>query len=93
MHTTATLIKQYGIRKDGDKYRIGNSTITLDGDSNLYLKDNHFKVTEGQWELLMRKNVVTTKDYRKYKSILQMTNAHLEQNESGGNIHVSRAVK
>ena len=92
-----SLDKQYGLRKDGDKYKIGNSTVTIDEDSNIYLKDKQFKGTEGLWELLTRKKpnlaAVTTKDYRKYKSILQMTNAHLEQYEPGGNIHVSRGVK
>jgi hypothetical protein len=28
-----SLDKQYGIRKDGDKYRIGNCIVTIDGDS------------------------------------------------------------
>jgi hypothetical protein len=83
--------------KDGDKQRIGNSTVTIDEDCNIYLKDKHFKGTGGLWEILTRKksilNVVTTKDFRKYKTILQMTNAHLEQYEPRGNIHVSRGVK
>jgi hypothetical protein len=92
-----SLDKQYGIRKDGDKYRIGNSIVIRDEDSNIYLKDKQFKGTEGLWDVLTRKkpnlDAVTTEDYWKYKSILQMTNAHLEQYELGGNIHVSRGVK
>jgi hypothetical protein len=92
-----SLDRQYGIRKDGDKYSIGNSTVTIDGDSNIYLRDKEFKGTEGLWELLTRKKTnlaaVTTKELRKYKSILQMTDAHLEQYEPGCNIHVSRGVK
>jgi hypothetical protein len=57
--------------------------VTIEENTNIYLKDKHFKGTEGLWELLTRKkpnlHFVTTKDYRKYKSILQMTNAHMEQ--------------
>jgi hypothetical protein len=40
-----SLDKQYGIRHDR------NSTVTIDGDSNIYNKDKHFKGTEGIWEL------------------------------------------
>jgi hypothetical protein len=94
-HESDSLVKEYGLRNDGDKYRIGNSTVTIDADSNIYIKDKHFKGTEGLWDLLTRKKPnlknVTTRDYRKYKSILQMTNAHLEQYEPGGSIHVSGA--
>jgi hypothetical protein len=65
--------------------------VTTDEDSNIYLKDK-LKGTEGLRELLTRKKLnldaVTTKGYRKYKSIPQTTNAHLEQYEPGGNIHV-----
>jgi hypothetical protein len=64
--------------------------VTIAEDSNINLKDEHFKGAEGLWEVLTRKktnlNVVTTKDYGKYKSILQMTNTHLEQYEHGGNM-------
>jgi hypothetical protein len=67
-----SLDRQYGLRKDGDKYRIGNSTVTIDGDSNIYLKDKQFKATEGLWELLTRKKpnlaTVTTRTFGNIKA-------------------------
>jgi hypothetical protein len=39
-----SLDKQYGLRKDGDEYKFGNSTVTIDEDSNIYLKDKKFKM-------------------------------------------------
>jgi hypothetical protein len=96
-YNSDSLDRQYGIRKDGDKYRIGNSTDTIDGDRNIYHNVKRFKGTEGLWEILTRKKpnlaAVTTKEFRKYKSILQMTNAHFEHYEPGSYIHVSRGVK
>jgi hypothetical protein len=45
-----SLDKQYGNMNDGDRYRFGNSTVTIDGDSNIYFKDKHIKGTEGLWQ-------------------------------------------
>jgi hypothetical protein len=89
--------KQYGIRKEGGEYMIGDSAVVIDDKRNLYIKNKRFRGTEGLWELLTRTkpnfDIVTSNDYRKYKSILEMTNAHLEGYTSGGNIHISRGYK
>jgi hypothetical protein len=36
---------------------MGNSDVTVDTNSDLFIKDKHFKGTRGLWELLTRKRV------------------------------------
>ena len=49
------------------------------------------------WELLTRKKVnnrlVTSNDLKQYKTILEMTNAHMEGYEPDANIHTSKGLK
>jgi len=72
---------QYGIRKNRDSFKIGNSVVGVDTDGDNTIKEE-FCGSEGLWELLTRKNVnkqhVTSDDLRTCKKILLMTNAHLE---------------
>jgi len=60
---------QYGIRKDGDSFKIGESTVLVDPYSDITIKGREFKGTTGLWELLTRKNVdrkkITTDDLKK----------------------------
>jgi len=60
---------QYGLRKDGDSFKIGDSAVLVDPDSNITIKGREFRGTTGLWELLTRKNVdrkhVTTDDLKK----------------------------
>lgn len=88
---------QYGIRKVGDNFMIGNATVTVDNTSDLTIKGEHFKGTKDLWNLLTRKNVnydaIDEDELKKYKTILEMTNAHLEGYRSGNNIQTSRGPK
>jgi hypothetical protein len=72
----------------------GDSNIIIDGASDIYIKNRRFKDTEGPSELLTRKNqnlgTVAEGDYKNYKSILLMTNGHLEHHRPDGNIQISR---
>jgi hypothetical protein len=53
-----SLDTQYGIRKDSDgRFMIGDSSLTVDSVSDIWIKGNRFKGTRGLWELLTRKNV------------------------------------
>jgi len=54
---TPLLDRKYGIRKHGDNFKIGNSTVIVDNMSNLGIKGKPFKVTEDLWKRLTRKNV------------------------------------
>ena len=75
---TQLLDTQYGIRKDGDNLKIGNSTVTEDSSSNISIRGKQ-----------CRYNSTDKNDLHKYKTILEMTNAHLEGYKAGGNIQPS----
>jgi len=94
---TRFLDTQYGIRKDGDNLKIGNSNVTVDSFSNINIRGKQFEGTADLVKLLTRKNVdynsIDKNDLHKYKTILEMTNAHLEGYKSGGNIQTSRGIK
>jgi len=86
-----SLDTEYGIRRDGDGFMIG------DRDGNIHIKNVEFSATKGLWELLTRKRVdkesVTTANLKQYKTILEMTNAHLEGYEPHANIRTSEGLK
>ena len=54
---TRLLDTQYGIRKDGDNLKIGNSNVTVDSSSNIIIRGKQFEGIEDLWKLLTRKNV------------------------------------
>jgi len=88
---------QYGIRKDGDTFKIDDSPVLVDQDGDSTIKENEFRGSERLWELLTRKNVnkkhVTSDDLRKYKKILLLNNALLEGYDPAGAINVGRFKK
>ena len=58
--------------------------MTVDTNSDLYIRDKRFNGTRGLLELLTRKKVdklVSEDDLKQYKSILDFTSAHLESYE------------
>jgi len=71
--------------------------VGVDRDGNIRINNVEFPATKGLWELLTRKRVdkhsVTTADMKQYKTILEMTNAHLEGYKPHANIHTSKGVK
>jgi hypothetical protein len=85
---------QYGIRKDGDILKIGDSPVVVDQDGDITIKEIEFWGSEGLWELLTLKNLnkehVTSDDLRKYKKILLLNNAHLESYHLAGAINVGQ---
>jgi len=91
------LDRQYGIRRFGDGFMIGDSRVGVDRDGNIYIKNVEFPATKGLWELLTRKNMdkklATINDLKQYKTILEMTNAHLEGYDPNANIHASKCLK
>jgi hypothetical protein len=96
-YLTRLFDKQYGIRRENGNFMIGDSTLTVGKQSDINIRGKNFKGTQGLWELLTRKNVdrklITPDDLKTYKMILQMTNAHLEGYEPGGNIQITRGSK
>jgi len=69
----------------------------VDRDGNIRINNVEFPATKGLWELLTRKRVdkesVTTADLKQYKTILEMTNVHLEGYEPHANIRTSKGLK
>jgi hypothetical protein len=55
VHKRGVLDAEYGLRKIGNRYFIVNFDVTVDTNSDLYIRDKHFKGTRGLWELLSRK--------------------------------------
>lgn len=88
---------QYGIRREGDNFKIGNSNVTVDDMSNIYVRGRQFEGTKDLWKLLTRKDVsydsIDKNALQTYKTILEMTNGHLEGYRDGGNIQTSRSTK
>jgi len=76
---------------------IGDSIIRVERESNLTIKGKHYKGTRGLWELLARKNVnsdvITESDLKRYKTILEANNPHLERFETGNDILIVRGSK
>ena len=76
---------------------IGDSVLTVDETSDNSLNGRHFKGARGLWELLTCKNVtrgvVTADDLKRYKTILHLTNPHLQGYEPSGNLQKSRGPK
>src|SRR5215510_4482815 len=91
------LDRVYGLRKKGNVFMIGDSDVLVDTNSNLTIKGRKFEGTEGLWQLLALKNVdldnVSKEDLSTYKSILQLTNGHLEGYAPGGSINVTGGIK
>ena len=87
---------QYGIRRNGESFKIGNSTLTIDNVGNNTIKGKQFKGTEDLWKCLTSKYVnynSINKNNLQNITILEMTNAHMEGNKAGGNFQTSRGSK
>jgi len=83
---------QYGVRKEGKTFTIGDSQVLVDTSGDITIKDRLFRGTKVLWELLTRMNVnteaVTKDDLKSYKKILSMANAHLARYRPDGNINI-----
>ena len=83
---TADVDKDYGIRIDVEgAFRIGNSAVQIDRNSNVIVQGVPYKGTKGLFELLTRNKVdrsfVTDRDMNSYRAILDATHGHLENND------------
>jgi len=76
---------------------IGDSGVGVNRDGNIHIKEVEFPATKGLWELLTRKKLnkklVKSNELKQYKTILEMTNAHLECYDLDANIHTSKGLK
>ena len=67
--------KYYGIQKMNGEYRMGDSTVTLDDKSNIYVDDVRFEGTPGLWGLIMlnQPSEYTTEDLHNYEDLVEKT--------------------
>ena len=88
---------QYGMGKDGDIFKIGDSAVVLDQHGDITIKGKECRGSEVLRVLLTRRTVnkkhVTSDYLRTYKKILLLTNAHLEAYQPGSIINVCRGKK
>jgi len=49
VHKSGVFDAEYGLRKIGNLFYIGNSDVTVDTSRDLYIRDKHFKGTRGLW--------------------------------------------
>ena len=71
--------------------------MLVDNDSDKTIKGKEIIGTTGLWELLTRKSVnrrkIRTDDLKKYKKILELTNALLIGNQAGAGIQITGESK
>ena len=87
---------QYGVRKDGGMFMIGDSPIVVDTGGDITIKERVCKGSKGLWELLRRKKVKTefiTKDLKTCGKVFTMSNAHLTRYWPEGNMNITRGKK
>lgn len=77
----------YGIRRDNNKFYIGNQEIEIAND-DITIGNKTFTGTKGLWELLTLKkpSEYTNPDLENYKEILELTNGHLKGHKPGAAI-------
>ena len=84
----------YGIRKEGDLFKNGDSVVVVDTEGDITIT---FRGSDDLWELLKRKNVnrqhVTSDDLTTYKKLLLITNSHLEGYQPGHVINVTGGIR
>ena len=84
------LDEQYGIKRDGNNFKIGSAAVTTDEKGDISIGGTRFKGTRGLWDFLTRKNVIsdvtTNSDLKAYKRILVLTKALLAAYEPGSDI-------
>ena len=52
---------EYGIRREGGVFMIGDSQLGVDCDGNIHIKDVEFPATKGLWELLTLRRWMQTR--------------------------------
>ena len=58
LYIRCNLYTQYGIRKHGVVFGIGDSTLIVDTDGLIAIKGKEYRATTGLWGVLTHKNVV-----------------------------------
>lgn len=86
----------YGLRKNGNNYKIGNTDVKFDSGGDIVIKRRKYPFTKGLYDLLVYANPppgYTKDDLAKYKQILNDTNAHKRNYEPGNVIRANSSHK
>lgn len=87
----------YGVRHDGTKWVIGNSTFNIASDSSVLVDNYLYEGTNGLFHLLFSKNPdmrhVTDEDMKNYKQILLASNAHKKTYAADKTINFNKGTK
>lgn len=97
LHSTPTTRKYhvYGARIEGTGVMIGNKTLDVDKDDNIFVGDKGFKGTKGLFELVFKTKPenYTRTDLKTFKQICQLSNTHRKSYLSTGAIHKNTSLK
>ena len=98
LYNSPSLDTDFGIRKDDDgDFRICRSFIEIGENSEIYIDGKTYAGTPGLYELITRKKVnkylITTRDLKNYRRILEVSSAHKKHNNPKGPIKTTRGVK
>ena len=86
----------FGIRKEGDIWKIGNKRVTLNPDDSIVVGEEIYEGTPGFWSLVVEKNPksFTPVDYKRYKELLHETSAlHQDYNPLSHHPRANRSKK
>ena len=97
LYDSKSLDKDFGIRKDEDgDFRIGRSLIEIVENSDIYVDGKTYAGTPGLYELITRKKVnkslITTRDLKNYRRIIEASSVHKKHNNSKGPIKTTRGL-
>ena len=91
LYNSPSLDTDFGIRKDDDgDFRICRSFIEIGENSEIYIDGKTYEGTPGLYELITRKKVnkslITTRDLKNYRRILEASSAYKKCNNPKGPI-------
>lgn len=86
----------YGIQKNGNDYKIGNTSVKFDGDGDIIIRNKKYEYSKGLYDLLFYAKPppgYSKADLAQYKRILDDTNAHKKNYQSGNSIRANNSFK
>ena len=98
LYNSPSLDTDFGIRKDDDgDFRIGKSLIEIGENSEIFVDGKTYTGTPGLYELITRKKVskslITIRDLKNYRRILEVSSAHRKHNNHKGPIKTKGGEK
>lgn len=86
----------YGIQKNGNDYKIGNTDVKFDGDGDIVIQNRKYEYSKGLYDLLFYAKPppgYTKQDLANYKRILDDTNVHKSNYQPGNSVRANNSYK